>query len=71
MKKDKYFLTGGNYVVDIRIQARGHLVADLDPLGIMQTDLIHTHYAARKGSPEQVLRQYMLGKAFENVDHFH
>ncbi|XP_071857858.1 oxoglutarate dehydrogenase Nc73EF isoform X5 [Bombus fervidus] len=41
-------------------QARGHLVADLDPLGIMQTDLIHTHYAARKGSPEQVLRQYML-----------
>lgn len=30
----------------------------------MQTDLIHTHYAARKGSPEQVLRQYMLGKAF-------
>ncbi|CAL1677275.1 unnamed protein product [Lasius platythorax] len=41
-------------------QARGHLVADLDPLGIMQTDLIHTHYAARKGAPEQVLRQYML-----------
>ncbi|XP_017765396.1 PREDICTED: 2-oxoglutarate dehydrogenase, mitochondrial isoform X1 [Eufriesea mexicana] len=41
-------------------QARGHLVADLDPLGIMQTDLVHTHYAARKGSPEQVLRQYML-----------
>ncbi|KAH0954038.1 hypothetical protein HN011_008403 [Eciton burchellii] len=41
-------------------QARGHLVADLDPLGIMQTDLIHTHYAARKGSPEQVLRQYLL-----------
>ncbi|XP_011141083.1 2-oxoglutarate dehydrogenase, mitochondrial isoform X2 [Harpegnathos saltator] len=41
-------------------QARGHLVADLDPLGIMQTDQIHTHYAARKGSPEQVLRQYML-----------
>ncbi|XP_033193395.1 2-oxoglutarate dehydrogenase, mitochondrial isoform X5 [Bombus vosnesenskii] len=41
-------------------QARGHLVADLDPLGIMQTDLIHNHYAARKGSPEQVLRQYML-----------
>ncbi|XP_014239048.1 2-oxoglutarate dehydrogenase, mitochondrial isoform X2 [Trichogramma pretiosum] len=41
-------------------QARGHLVADLDPLGIMRTDLIHTHYAARKGSPEQVLRQYML-----------
>lgn len=30
----------------------------------MQTDLIHTHYAARKGSPEQVLRQYLLGKAF-------
>ncbi|XP_076639304.1 oxoglutarate dehydrogenase Nc73EF isoform X1 [Colletes latitarsis] len=41
-------------------QARGHLVADLDPLGIMQTEMIHTHYAARKGSPEQVLRQYML-----------
>ncbi|XP_017790814.1 PREDICTED: 2-oxoglutarate dehydrogenase, mitochondrial isoform X3 [Habropoda laboriosa] len=41
-------------------QARGHLVADLDPLGIMQSDLVHTHYAARKGSPEQVLRQYML-----------
>ncbi|XP_017882185.1 2-oxoglutarate dehydrogenase, mitochondrial isoform X3 [Ceratina calcarata] len=41
-------------------QARGHLVADLDPLGIMRTDLIHTHYAARKGAPEQVLRQYML-----------
>lgn len=41
-------------------QARGHLVADLDPLGIMQTELIHSHYAARKGSPEQVLRQYML-----------
>ncbi|XP_012274883.1 2-oxoglutarate dehydrogenase, mitochondrial isoform X5 [Orussus abietinus] len=41
-------------------QARGHLVADLDPLGIMQTDQIHTHYAARKGAPERVLRQYML-----------
>ncbi|XP_043254351.1 2-oxoglutarate dehydrogenase, mitochondrial isoform X4 [Colletes gigas] len=41
-------------------QARGHLVADLDPLGIMQSEMIHTHYAARKGSPEQVLRQYML-----------
>ncbi|XP_043268320.1 2-oxoglutarate dehydrogenase, mitochondrial isoform X5 [Venturia canescens] len=41
-------------------QARGHLVADLDPLGIMRNDLIHTHYAARKGAPERVLRQYML-----------
>jgi 2-oxoglutarate dehydrogenase E1 component len=41
-------------------QARGHLVADLDPLGIMRTDLVHTHYAARKGAPERVLRQYML-----------
>ncbi|XP_034950537.1 2-oxoglutarate dehydrogenase, mitochondrial isoform X5 [Chelonus insularis] len=40
-------------------QARGHLVADLDPLGIMRND-VHTHYAARKGSPELVLRQYML-----------
>ncbi|XP_024944925.1 2-oxoglutarate dehydrogenase, mitochondrial isoform X3 [Cephus cinctus] len=41
-------------------QARGHLVADLDPLGIMQTDRIHTHYAARKGAPERVLLQYSL-----------
>ncbi|XP_063975177.1 2-oxoglutarate dehydrogenase complex component E1 isoform X2 [Diachasmimorpha longicaudata] len=41
-------------------QARGHLVADLDPLGIMRDDLVHTHYASRKGAPERVLRQYML-----------
>ncbi|XP_074102450.1 oxoglutarate dehydrogenase Nc73EF isoform X5 [Cotesia typhae] len=41
-------------------QARGHLVAELDPLGIMRTDAVHTHYAARKGAPELVLRQYML-----------
>lgn len=47
----------------MKFKARGHLVADLDPLGIMRTDLIHTHYAARKGAPERVLRQYMLGKA--------
>ncbi|XP_046743343.1 2-oxoglutarate dehydrogenase, mitochondrial isoform X5 [Diprion similis] len=44
-------------------QARGHLVAELDPLGIMQTELLHTHYAARKGAPERVLRQYMLEEA--------
>ncbi|XP_014295480.1 2-oxoglutarate dehydrogenase complex component E1 isoform X2 [Microplitis demolitor] len=41
-------------------QARGHLVAELDPLGIMRNDAVHTHYAARKGAPELVLRQYML-----------
>ncbi|XP_043472208.1 2-oxoglutarate dehydrogenase, mitochondrial isoform X2 [Leptopilina heterotoma] len=41
-------------------QARGHLVSDLDPLGIMQSESIHKHYAARRGSPEQVARQYML-----------
>lgn len=45
------------------IQARGHLVADLDPLGITYADL-HGTYTDRKGAPpEQVVRHYMLGKA--------
>ncbi|XP_066991085.1 2-oxoglutarate dehydrogenase complex component E1 isoform X2 [Anabrus simplex] len=41
-------------------QARGHLVSELDPLGIMYADL-HSTYADRKGAPhELVVRQYML-----------
>ncbi|XP_049794378.1 2-oxoglutarate dehydrogenase complex component E1-like isoform X2 [Schistocerca nitens] len=41
-------------------QARGHLVADLDPLGIMYADL-HSKYKDRQGAPpEIVVRQYML-----------
>jgi hypothetical protein len=45
------------------IQARGHLVAALDPLGITYADL-HDTYTDRKGAPpEQVVRHYMLGKA--------
>lgn len=45
------------------IQARGHLVADLDPLVITYADL-HGTYTDRKGAPpEQVVRHYMLGKA--------
>jgi len=44
-------------------QARGHLVADLDPLGITYADL-HGTYTDRKGSPpEQVVRHYMLDEA--------
>ncbi|KAJ4431871.1 hypothetical protein ANN_20477 [Periplaneta americana] len=39
--------------------ARGHLVAELDPLGIMYADL-HGTYTDRKGAPpEQVVRHYM------------
>ncbi|PNF19902.1 2-oxoglutarate dehydrogenase, mitochondrial [Cryptotermes secundus] len=44
-------------------QARGHLVADLDPLGITYADL-HGTYTDRKGAPpEQVVRHYMLDEA--------
>ncbi|KAL1139167.1 hypothetical protein AAG570_009227 [Ranatra chinensis] len=43
-------------------QARGHLVAELDPLGITYADL-HSAFKDRKGTPhEVVVRQYMLGK---------
>lgn len=43
-------------------QARGHLVAELDPLGIMYADL-HGRVRDRKGAPpERVVRQYMQGK---------
>ncbi|NEU33054.1 hypothetical protein GN156_20375, partial [bacterium LRH843] len=44
-------------------QARGHLVAELDPLGIMYADL-HSKFQDRKGTPhEVVVRQYMLDEA--------
>nr|CAD7573053.1 unnamed protein product [Timema californicum] len=44
-------------------QARGHLVAELDPLGIMYADL-HSTYTDRKGQPpESVVRNYMLEEA--------
>uniref|UniRef100_A0A2Z5RE50 2-oxoglutarate dehydrogenase complex component E1 n=1 Tax=Reticulitermes speratus TaxID=60591 RepID=A0A2Z5RE50_9NEOP len=44
-------------------QARGHLVADLDPLGITYADL-HGTYTDRKGAPpEQVVRHHMLDEA--------
>lgn len=41
-------------------QARGHLVAELDPLGITYADL-HSKYSDQKGHPHEiVLRQHML-----------
>ncbi|GLH08554.1 Putative 2-oxoglutarate dehydrogenase E1 component, mitochondrial [Gryllus bimaculatus] len=41
-------------------QARGHLVSELDPLGIMYADL-HSTFSDRKGKPHEiVVRKYML-----------
>ncbi|KAK7868344.1 hypothetical protein R5R35_013643 [Gryllus longicercus] len=41
-------------------QARGHLVSELDPLGIMYADL-HSTFSDREGKPHEiVVRKYML-----------
>jgi len=46
----------------VYVKARGHLVADLDPLGIVYADL-HSAYEARGTSPSTlVVRDHMLGK---------
>lgn len=48
-------------------QARGHLAAELDPLGIMYGANDET-YTVRKGAPpDVVVRQHMLGKAWDHV----
>jgi hypothetical protein len=48
-------------------QARGHLVAQLDPLGIMYGDRTTT-ISDRKGSPpDEITRQHKLGTTQANV----
>lgn len=50
-----------NWVVGCCVKARGHLVADLDPLGIVYADL-HSSYEQRGESPSSVVvRDHMLG----------
>lgn len=44
-------------------KARGHLVAELDPLGIMYADL-HSTYEERGRPSKLVVRDHMLGKGF-------
>lgn len=48
-------------------KARGHLVAELDPLGIMYADL-HGTYEERGRRPSKVVvRDHMLGKDRKSV----
>lgn len=46
------------------VKARGHLVADVDPLGIVYADL-HSAYETRGESPSRVVvRDHMLGNLY-------